>query len=129
MGYSAGFAYDRGAGVDDHPGGDDHEAHWAAQGFLTFSGGGGLCALLAAYAIVLGSFALFCLAVMLIGTNSAFGQQYRFAAAESVELHFAARAVSFLLLSGVVAARKMIVELGAQLCATSAISTNEEVPS
>ncbi len=27
------------------------------------------------------------------------------------------------------AARKMIVELGAQLCASSAISTNEEVPS
>ena len=73
------------------------------KGFLISAVLAGLSALLAAYAIVLGSFSLFCLAVLLIGTNSAFTQQYRFAAAESVEPRFAGRAVSFLLLSGVVA--------------------------
>jgi MFS family permease len=73
------------------------------KGFMISAVVAGLSALLAAYAIVLGSFALFCLAVLLIGTNSAFAQQYRFAAAESVEPRFAGRAVSFLLLSGVVA--------------------------
>ena len=73
------------------------------NGFMLSAVVAGLSALLAAYAIVLGSFALFCLAVLLIGTNSAFTQQYRFAAAESVEPRFAARAVSFLLLSSVVA--------------------------
>jgi MFS family permease len=73
------------------------------KGFLLSAVIAGLSALLAAYAIALGSFSLFCLAVLLIGTNSAFTQQYRFAAAESVEPHFAGRAVSFLLLSGVVA--------------------------
>jgi len=73
------------------------------KGFMISAVVAGLSALLAAYAIALGSFAIFCLAVMLIGTNSAFAQQYRFAAAESVEPRFAGRAVSFLLLSGVVA--------------------------
>lgn len=73
------------------------------KGFILSAVLAGLSALLAAYAIALGSFALFCLAVLLIGTNSAFSQQYRFAAAESVETRFAGRAVSFLLLSGVVA--------------------------
>ncbi len=73
------------------------------KGFILSAVVAGLSALLAAYAIALGSFALFCLAVLLIGTNSAFAQQYRFAAAESVQPRFAGRAVSFLLLSGVVA--------------------------
>ncbi len=73
------------------------------KGFILSAVLAGLSALLAAYAIALGSFALFCLAVLLLGTNSAFAQQYRFAAAESVETRFAGRAVSFLLLSGVVA--------------------------
>jgi len=73
------------------------------KGFIFSAVVAGLSALLAAYAIALGSFALFCLAVLLLGTNSAFAQQYRFAAAESVQARFAGRSVSFLLLSGVVA--------------------------
>jgi len=73
------------------------------RGFILSAILAGLSALLAAYAIALGSFALFFLAALLIGTNSAFAQQYRFAAAESMETRFAGRAVSFLLLSGVVA--------------------------
>lgn len=42
-------------------------------------------ALVAAYAIGVGSFFLLCAAMIFIGGNMAFVQQYRFAAAESVE--------------------------------------------
>lgn len=61
-----------------------------------------LAALLAAYAIHLSSFALYVLALFFIGGNSAFVQQYRFAAVESVPPEFAGRAVSLVLLGGVV---------------------------
>jgi MFS family permease len=59
--------------------------------------------LVAAYAVSIGSFALFCLAIIFSGGNMAFIQQYRFAAAESVEPRYVSRAVSFVLLGGVVA--------------------------
>ncbi len=57
--------------------------------------------LLAAAAISLGSFSLFCLSFLFIGANSSFVQQYRFAASESVPSHQASQAVSFVLLGGV----------------------------
>jgi len=44
------------------------------------------------------SFALFCAATMLVGVNMAFTQQYRYAAAESVQPEYVARAISFVLL-------------------------------
>jgi MFS family permease len=44
------------------------------------------------------SFMLFCVATMMLGANTAFTLQYRYAAAESVEPEFVARAVSFVLL-------------------------------
>jgi MFS family permease len=44
------------------------------------------------------SFTLFCLATMMLGANTAFTLQYRYAAAESVPPEFVARAVSFVLL-------------------------------
>ena len=44
------------------------------------------------------SFALFCAATMLVGVNVAFTQQYRYAAAESVQPEYVARAISFVLL-------------------------------
>ena len=44
------------------------------------------------------NFALFCLATMMLGANTAFTLQYRYAAAESVSPEFVARAVSFVLL-------------------------------
>ena len=44
------------------------------------------------------SFPLFCLAAMMLGANTAFTLQYRYAAAESVAPEFVARAVSFVLL-------------------------------
>jgi len=60
-------------------------------------------ALLAALAISQRNFALFCLAIFLIGQNNAFVLQYRFAAAESVEPSHSGRAVSFVLLGGILA--------------------------
>jgi MFS family permease len=49
-------------------------------------------------ALRLASFPLFCIAAMMLGVNTAFTQQYRYAAAESVPSEYVARAVSFVLL-------------------------------
>lgn len=73
------------------------------RGFMSGAVLGGLAALLAARALTQSSFMLFCAATVLIGAGSAFVQQYRFAAAESVENRFAGRAVSFVLLGGIMA--------------------------
>lgn len=61
-------------------------------------------ALGAVYAIHTRSFLLFCLATFGIGSNMAFVQQYRFAAAESVEPERIGRAVSLVLVGGIAAA-------------------------
>ncbi len=58
----------------------------------------------AGYAIASSSFALFCLSTLGIGGNMAFVQQYRFAAAESVDKAHVGRAVSFVLVGGIFAA-------------------------
>lgn len=59
--------------------------------------------LAASYAMWLGSFFMFSAALILIGSSAAFGQQYRFAAADSVPLELKSRAISFVMLGGVVA--------------------------
>lgn len=63
----------------------------------------GFAALLAGYAVQQSSFTLFCIATFFIGSHSAFVQQYRFAATESVEPERTGRAVSFVLLGGIAA--------------------------
>lgn len=73
-------------------------------GFLTGALAGVCAALLAAWAVVHGLFAVFCGATLLIGASMAFVNQYRFAAAESVAREDAARAIAFVMLGGVVAA-------------------------
>jgi predicted MFS family arabinose efflux permease len=60
-------------------------------------------ALLAVQGIRAGSLVMFCAGTLLIGINAAFMQQYRFAAAESVTPERAGRAVSFVLIGGIVA--------------------------
>jgi MFS family permease len=72
-------------------------------GFIGSAILGALASLLAAYALYLGNFWLFSLAILGIGANSAFGQQYRFAASESVNTAQVGRAVSLVLVGGVVA--------------------------
>jgi len=47
------------------------------------------------------SFILFCAATMMVGVNTAFTQQYRYAAAESVTRQYVARAISFVLLGSI----------------------------
>ena len=47
------------------------------------------------------SFMLFCAATMMLGVNTAFTQQYRYAAAESVTRQYVARAISFVLLGSI----------------------------
>lgn len=73
------------------------------RGFMLAAGIAGLGALLGAYALSQRNFVLFSLASMLVGLNGAFVQQYRFAAAESVEHAHAGRAISFVLLGGIFA--------------------------
>lgn len=62
-----------------------------------------VAALVAAFAIVTQSFLLFCTMMVLLGGSTAFVQQYRFAAAESVAHIYVGRAVSFVLVGGIVA--------------------------
>lgn len=62
-----------------------------------------LAGLLAAMAILTTSFVLFCIALAIGGTAAAFGQQYRFAAADSVPPEMKGRAISWVLAGGVVA--------------------------
>lgn len=57
--------------------------------------------LLAAYALMISSFAWFIAAAAIFGINMAFTQQYRFAAAESVGPHYAARAISLVLVGAI----------------------------
>ena len=57
--------------------------------------------LLAAYALHLQSFPAFIVAGALFGINMAFTQQYRYAAAESVEPAFASRAISLVLVGAI----------------------------
>jgi MFS family permease len=60
-------------------------------------------ALLAARATAIGSFATFCAATFLMGAAAACVQQYRFAAAESVGARHTGRAVSLVLVGGIIA--------------------------
>ncbi|MCK5430615.1 MAG: MFS transporter, partial [Anaerolineales bacterium] len=73
------------------------------RGFMGAALVASLAALLAAYAISISDFFLFCLATLFIGSNGAFVQQYRFAASESVQSNYAARAVSVVLFGGILA--------------------------
>lgn len=73
------------------------------RGFMGASLVACLGALLAAYATSTSNFFLFCLATLLIGSNIAFVQQYRFAASESVPSDYAPRAVSVVLFGGLLA--------------------------
>ena len=73
-------------------------------GFILASIGSSLACLLAAYAILNNNFIIFSLSCFFLGTGMAFIHQYRFAAAESVEKNKAPKAVSMLLLAGIVSA-------------------------
>ena len=73
-------------------------------GFIFASAAGSISCLIGAYAIVVENFYIFCFAKFILGATMAFTHQYRFAAAESVEREKAPKAISSLLLAGIVAA-------------------------
>jgi len=73
-------------------------------GFIFSSVAGSIACLIGAYAIMIGSFFIFCIANFILGATMAFTHQYRFAAAESVDKEQAPKAISSLLLAGIVAA-------------------------
>src|SRR6202158_6250234 len=68
-------------------------------GWAVAVAGAALCAL----ALWLGSFALFCFGTAVIGIYTAFGLQYRFAAAEVAAPEFRAKAISLVLAGGLAA--------------------------
>jgi len=74
-------------------------AGFALGSLLGFSGG--VCA---AYALHIESFALFCVATMLVGTFNGFAIYYRFAAADQADEKYRSKAISYVLAGGVVAA-------------------------
>ena len=74
------------------------------RGFMAASSVTAAASLLGIYAISSASFVLFCVVALFIGGNLAFVQQYRFAAAESVETGVVHKAVSHVLLGGIAAA-------------------------
>jgi MFS family permease len=57
---------------------------------------------LAAYAIIIGSFWLLCLATACTGLGNSFVQQYRFAAADTASAAFRPKAISWVLIGGVI---------------------------
>ncbi len=73
-------------------------------GFVLASIGSSMSCLIAAYSILVENFFIFCIACFILGTGMAFIHQYRFAAAESVDKDKAPKAISTLLLAGIVSA-------------------------
>jgi MFS family permease len=73
------------------------------RGFIIAAVVASSAALGAALAISIQNFFLFCTMMLFVGGNVAFVQQYRFAATESVEPKYAGRAVSLVLVGGIVA--------------------------
>ncbi|MDC0215896.1 MFS transporter [Candidatus Pelagibacter sp.] len=71
-------------------------------GFIFSAIGSSMGTLLAAFSISQQNFILFCIACLILGMGMAFTHQYRFAAAESVEKEKAPKAISNLMLAGIV---------------------------
>ena len=73
-------------------------------GFIVASIGNTFVSILAAYSILIQSFSIYCVANFFLGMGMAFTHQYRFAAAESVSKDKVPRAISIILLGGIVSA-------------------------
>jgi MFS family permease len=73
-------------------------------GFIVGASVGLVGGLVAAQAVILADFLMFCAATLLMGSSMAFTQQYRFAAAESVPPERLSQAVSYVLIGSLGAA-------------------------
>jgi MFS family permease len=85
------------------PTGAVSRAYGRRVAFIIGTACGTLTGLLGAFAILRGSFALFCCATFLGGLYGAVSQSYRFAAADGASAQFRAKAVSWVLAGGVFA--------------------------
>jgi MFS family permease len=72
------------------------------NGFLTGGAFGLAGSALAAFGMSIGSFVLLCLGTVLLGIYNAFGQYYRFAAADAAPADFKAKAISYVMAGGLV---------------------------
>ena len=72
-------------------------------GFVTGAAASAVAALMAASATAAGNFWAFCTATFVMGAAGACAQQYRFAAAESVDPRHTGRAVSLVMVGGIIA--------------------------
>lgn len=70
-------------------------------GFMLGAGLGMLGATISAFAVGIGSFWLLCFGTVFAGIYNAFGQQYRFAAADTAPLAWKGKAISFTLAGGI----------------------------
>jgi len=75
--------------------------HGRRAGFMLGSGLGMLGALISVFAVSIGSFWLLCLGTVFAGVYNAFGQQYRFAAADAAPLDWKSKAISLTLAGGI----------------------------
>ena len=73
-------------------------------GFIIASIGNSLICIFAAYSIFDQNFSLFCFVNFFLGVGMAFTHQYRFAAAESVDKDKVPKAISIILLGGIISA-------------------------
>ena len=73
-------------------------------GFIFASVGNSLVSIFAAYSIYIQNFSFYCFVNFFLGVGMAFTHQYRFAAAESVDKDKVPRAISIILLGGIVSA-------------------------
>jgi MFS family permease len=85
------------------PTGAISRAHGRRVAFIVGTGCGVLTGLLASFAILRGSFVLFCCATFLGGLYGAVSQSYRFAAADGVSAAFRPKAVSSVMAGGIFA--------------------------
>lgn len=85
------------------PTGAISRAYGRRVAFIIGTGCGMLTGLLGAYAILRGSFVLFCCATFLGGLYGAVSQSYRFAAADGASAEFRPKAVSWVMAGGVFA--------------------------
>ncbi len=72
------------------------------NGFLTGGAFGLVGSVLATLAMAFASLPLLCAGTMLLGVYNAFGQYYRFAAADAAPVDFKAKAISYVLAGGVI---------------------------
>jgi MFS family permease len=100
------------------------------RGFIAGTGFAIAGGLVSAMAIGVGSFGLLVLGSTLVGVSSAFGQLYRFAAAEAVAPEDRSRAISFVLAGGLVASfvGPQLARATADLLATPYVASFLVVP-